>query len=143
MANRVTVGEVKEIITIDSTITDAEVEVFIKSANILTSLVNTVGGMTDSDQLMEVERWLSAHLVAIRDMRVASEKAGEVSQKFQYKVDLNFNVTVYGQTALVLDTSGYLAELQDKAKNGKKIAASILTLGTDEKNYPTDAALED
>lgn len=137
MANRVTADEVKEILTIDPTILDAEIDVFIKSANILTNKVATDGPLTDSDHLMEIERWVAAHLVAIRDMRVAQEKAGEVQQSFQYKVDLNFNVTVYGQQALVIDTTGVLAKLQADAKNGGKIKASLYTLGTPEDEYPT------
>lgn len=139
MANRVTVTEVKQIIEIDSTIVDADLEVFITSANILTNKVNVDGGITDASQLKEIERWLSAHLMAIRDLRVDSEKAGPVSQKFQYKLALNFNVTMYGQQALILDTSGTLATLQRDASRGK-IRASLSTLGTPEDEYPTDDA---
>lgn len=130
MANRVTADDVKVIIDIDENISDARIVIFIKSANILTNNVNTIGGLTDADLLMEIERWLSAHLVAILDVRSASEKADEVSQKFQYKVDLGFNQTQYGQQALALDTTGYLAGLQEDSQNGGSIVASLDVLGT-------------
>ena len=61
---------------------------------------------------------MAAHFVAIRDVRSASETAGPVSQSFQHRVDLNLNQTQYGQQALILDTSGYLASLQNMALEG-------------------------
>jgi len=140
MANRVTVAEVKQIIDIDSAIVDANITIFINAANIFTNLVNTTGGMTSTTQLKEIERWLSAHLVAIRDMRVASEKAGPASQTFQYKVDLNFNVTVYGQQALLLDTTGTLASLQKQAKGDGGGVASFTAFGPVSDQEVTDSA---
>ncbi len=136
---RVTPTEVKEIIEIDSTITDPQIEVFIISANLLTNRCEA-NGLTDADTLKEVERWLSAHLVAIRDTRSSSEKADVVAQSFQYKLGLNFNVTMYGQQALLMDASGTLAAIQDDAENGRSVKAGILTLGTPEDEYPTEDA---
>jgi len=113
---RVTATEVKEIV--ETTIIDAEVDTFIIVANLTTNRVNTEGGITDAATLKEIERWLSAHFVRIRDIASASEKAGPVAQSFQYKVDLNFNQTQYGQQALILDYSGTLASLQKQAEDG-------------------------
>jgi len=125
MANRVTAAEVAEIYEYDSDITSTEIDIFITSANILTNKVNTVGEITATTQLKEIERWLAAHFVCIRDPQAASEKAGPVSQKLQEKVALNFNQTRYGQQALILDTSGYLASLQKSAEDGGLKLASI------------------
>ena len=128
MANRVTPSEVREIYDYDSDITDIEIDIFILSANILTTKVNQKGNVTDAIQLKEIERWLSAHFVCIRDPQAASEKAGPVSQKLQAKVDLSFNQTRYGQQALILDTSGYLASLQKATEEGGLKLASLNTL---------------
>ena len=115
---RVTIAEVKEIVAIAAAITDPQINAFITVANLTTNRVNTVGGITDASLLKEIERWLSAHFVRIRDIAAASEKAGPVAQSFQYKVDLNFNQTQYGQQALILDYSGTLAALQKQAEDG-------------------------
>jgi len=128
MANRVTPAEVAEIYEYDTDITDPEINVFIVSANILTNKVNTEGEITDTTQLKEIERWLSAHLVCIRDPQAASEKAGPVGQKVQEKVDLGFNQTRYGQMALMIDTSGYLASLQKASEDGGLKLASVNTI---------------
>ena len=49
-------------------------------------------GYTD-EVLTRIETWLAAHCYQIRDQAVAAEKAGSVSQNFQYKVDLALNQT--------------------------------------------------
>lgn len=103
MANRVTEAEVRMICEVDTAITGATFDVFISAANIL---VNGIVGLPAAT-LKEIERWLSAHFVSIRDQRVSSESAG-VSQSFQVSLGLNLQVTMYGQQALMLDTTGYL-----------------------------------
>lgn len=105
---RVSSDEVKEIIEVDSTITD--ITPFITAANLLVTKECTASSLTAA-LLKEIERWLAAHFVAIRDMRRASEKAGTVGENFQHSLGLNLQVTMYGQQALMLDTSGALAAL--------------------------------
>ena len=117
MANRVTPSDVQAIYAYDPAILDAEATIFINSANIFTNKV-LAAGLTDSAQLTEIERWLGAHLIAIRDPQAASERAGAVAQTLQQKVDLNFNQTRYGQQALLLDFTGTLASLNEQAKGG-------------------------
>jgi len=129
MANRVTVTEVRQLYAFDTAIVDADATIFINAAHILTDRVNTVGGMTDAAQLKEIERWLSAHLIAIRDPQAASEKADVVSQNFQYRVDLNLNQTRYGQMAIILDTTGTLAKLNKMASTGKGTTVSLNARG--------------
>jgi len=126
---RVTASEVKEIL--ETQLDDTIVDVFIIPANKLTDRVEAedTESLLDATELKEIERWLAAHFTAIRDTRVSNEKAGSVSQGFQYKVDLNFNVTMYGQTALVLDVTGFLAALQKQAEDGQAVTASVSALG--------------
>ncbi len=76
-------------------------------------------GMT-ADRLKQVELWLAAHFTSVVYQKTASEGVKALSQVFQTKVDLNFNVTVYGQQALLLDNTGTLASLQAQAE-GKRI----------------------
>jgi len=125
MANRVTPAEVYQIYDYSTSILDADAIVLITAAN---QLVNNISGLTAA-QLKEIERWLGAHMVAIRDPQSDTEKAGPVSQKYQNKVDLNFNQTRYGQMALVLDTTGYLASLQSQAEGKGTATASLVAMG--------------
>ena len=131
MANRVTATEVRVLYNFDPAIINADADVFIKSANFLTNLVEAAG-LTDADDLKEIERWLGAHLIAIRDPQAASERAGDVAQSLQQRVDLHFNQTRYGQQALIPDTTGTLAELQEDAVSGGKKKAPLFVIQTKE-----------
>ena len=110
---RVTEAEVREIIDVDASL---DLTPFITAANLLVTKVITDSSMTD-EHLKEIERWLSAHFTAIRDQRSATEQAGAggatAQISYQYKLGLNLQVTLYGQQALLLDTSGALAGLND------------------------------
>lgn len=90
---------------------------FIDAAN---SIVNDVclDSGYDDDKLTLIETWLSAHLVAIKHQIPASQSVGEVSERYQFSVSLNLNVTIYGQQAMLIDTAGNLAALNKKMKDG-------------------------
>ena len=122
MAARVTSDEVKEIIEVDATITD--ITPFITAANLLVTKECTDSSLTTA-LLKEIERWLAAHFVAIRDARRSAEKAGSVGENFQYKLGLNLQVTTYGQQACMLDTSGALFALSEK---GGQVTATLTTI---------------
>jgi len=124
MAARVTADEVKAIIEVDSSVDD--LTPFIHVANKIVSSECTDSSL-DSDDKKEIERWLAAHFVAIRDMRKASEKAGPVADSNQYKLGLNLQVTMYGQQAMIVDTSGALARLNKQAQDGVR-HASLYTI---------------
>lgn len=99
---------------------------FIETAS---ALVDEVEKEADhsADRLELIERWLSAHFYAMRDPRATQERAGPVAQTLQSRVDLNLANSHYGQQAMVLDTSGVLAALNQKALKGRtKISVSWL-----------------
>lgn len=79
----------------------------------------------DDDTLELIERWLTAHLYTNRDPRTVNEKAGSVGAAFQSKVDLGFDTSHYGQTAMRLDTNGGLATLNKNSKKGKPTVGGI------------------
>lgn len=109
MAVRVTSTEVEEIITIDSTVV-GDLTPFITVANRVVE-DNLASLSITAATLKEIERWLAAHFAAIMDMRKASETAGPVSESNQHKLGLNFQVTMYGQQAMMLDHTGTLSNL--------------------------------
>lgn len=108
MSNRATEAEVKEVI--DTTLTDEAITPFLTVSNLLVTDILTDEGYPDA-LMKEIERWLAAHLVAIRDPRVSEEKIGDVAAKYQGKSGLGLNHTSYGQQVMVLDHHGKLAEI--------------------------------
>ena len=124
MANRVTVTEVKQIITLATSYVDADITISINVANRLVTDV-CVDSSLGTARLKDIELYLSAHFCAINKQHQASmEKADVVSQSFQHQLGLNLQATMYGQQALMLDTSGALSQLSA----GKKTVATFKTI---------------
>ena len=111
MAVRVTDAEVKEII--ETTINTVP---FIIAANLL--VTNTLGSTgLSAATLTEIERWVSAHLVAIRVRQATKEKIADAEITFegnQTSMGKGLLATTYGQQAIMLDTTGALSSLGKK-----------------------------
>jgi len=107
MANRTTIEEVKLIIA--TSITDPEIESYIGAANVF--VTNQLGGVgLNDDTLAQIEKWITAHMIASTRERVAAEEeAGGARIKYVGKYGEGLNMTSYGQMAVMLDTSGTLA----------------------------------
>jgi hypothetical protein len=113
MANRVTGDEVKEVI--NTSLTSIQVAPMITAANLLVT-AKCVG--YSADELKEIERWLSAHFVSVRDpskSALVSKTVGEASETYQVSrgsnVSFALETSPYGQQALILDYLGCLASL--------------------------------
>ena len=104
---RVTEADVEEIIEVDSSI---DVSVFIISAHIIVEKLLSSSGY-EEDQLTEIERWFSAHLVAIRQGQIINEKIGEAQVAYGGNYGQGLDFTKYGQQVKILDTSGYFEKL--------------------------------
>lgn len=108
MANRATEAEVKEII--DTDLTTEQVAPFLITANVMVTSVLSDEGYGDS-LMKEIEQWLAAHFVAIRDPRIAKEKIDDADATYQGKFGEGLRHTSYGQQVLILDFHGRLAEI--------------------------------
>lgn len=113
MAYRVNDTEVKEIIE-----TAVDTTPFIVAANALVTKVLGSNTEMDSVTIKEIERWLAAHFVAIKDPRALSESLGEASVKYALAVSsgndsggLGLKSTPYGQQVLILDYTGSMSRL--------------------------------
>lgn len=95
---------------------------FIRTANLLVNKIqaNDSGGLLGSNDLKEIEAYLAAHFYTFRDQQYASTKSDDASDTYQGKTGMYFESSFYGQTAKLLDVTGYLANLEDKAKKGRK-----------------------
>jgi hypothetical protein len=106
MANRVLQTEVKEII--ETTIDD--ISPFITAANIVVTDRLSGEGLSAS-LLKEIERWLSAHFIAMRERQAESEKLGDASSKWGGRFGRGLDFTQYGQQVKILDTTGILESI--------------------------------
>jgi len=110
---------------------EASVSTAIATANVLVTRLVTGGSKDDSITLELIERWLSAHFYTIRNPQVSSESVLGASQSLLTgSVGTGLEATLYGQQALILDSTGSLA-------NQAKGASTIDWVGTSPKtnNY--------
>lgn len=106
---RITVEELLDII--DTDLEESQINAFINTANNLVTAKLEDSGL-DSTMLHDIELWLSAHFVCMRDMRAKSEDiAGEYRVTYQGETKTGLDATLYGQQALLLDYTGTLAAL--------------------------------
>lgn len=104
---RVTVNDIGDVI--DTSLADNQIRAFINTAHRLVVDLLTGEGLAEST-LTEIERYLAAHLLTLRDPRPQREKIGsEYSVTYQGKSEMGLQATQYGQMALTLDTTGKLA----------------------------------
>jgi hypothetical protein len=111
MTVRVTAVDVKAII--DTELKTSVIDAYITSAN---TMVNNVLGTGTTDNLKEIERWLTAHMIALTKERQAiREEAGGTRVDYSGTFGEALKSTTYGQMVSTLDTSGKMASLAYRA----------------------------
>ena len=75
-------------------------------------LVNTVDKDSDvsSDTRETIKLWLAAHFVHIKDRLEKEVSSDGVRMVFDGKTDVGLNATLYGQQAMAMDPTGFLAK---------------------------------
>ena len=112
---RVTGSDVKEIIDTDLD----DVDAYISAAEEIVTARLGDSTVLGTSQLKEIERWLTAHLIAMsnRDRGARDVDAeGTLDAKVTYagKTGMGLNATRYGQMVLALDTTGKMASSGSK-----------------------------
>ncbi len=99
---------------LDTELDDDQIEPFIQTANIMVTeyLAGSDCGLSDA-LLKEIETYLAAHFVTLRDRIVKSEAADGVKFDYQGATDMGLDSSQYGQTAQILDSCGKLSQLSD------------------------------
>ena len=120
---RVTDDQVRSIIELDEAVNLAP---YIATANLLAEERLVSAGMTEA-RLAQIELWLSAHFAAIANPQVQTETVGPLTTTYQQKLGLGLDATMYGQQAIVLDTSGRLGVLN--TSTGDKPIARMGVIG--------------
>lgn len=108
---RVTAEEVLDIMDSDCVVSSIALTAMITAANtIITKVFKTNTDVTDAE-LKELERWLSAHIVASTLYRMATmERVGDAEVKYMGSFGQQLDSTPYGQMVKLLDTTGELAK---------------------------------
>lgn len=126
MARRATNTEIQLIIDVDTSITDAMITAFGTSASVMVDNVFADDTTLDSTTLAEIEKYLAAHFISLRDPRATEERNEEVWVKYQGQTGKRIEATYYGQMALSLDTTGQLAKA-----GMKKASIGMIDYNTD------------
>jgi hypothetical protein len=101
---------------IETTLESYVVERYINSASVMIDSNLTNKGLSDA-LLVEIEMWLSAHLIAATRERMAKDEgAGGAYIKYAGAWGEGLTSTPYGQPAMSLDSSGTLSSLS-KGRN--------------------------
>jgi hypothetical protein len=110
MAIRVTTEEVLEIMDSDVVISSTQATAMIRAASLMIDKIFADDSDVTAEELIELERWLSAHMIASTLARMASkEKVGEAEVTYTGKWGELLKSTPYGQMVLLLDTTGKIA----------------------------------
>lgn len=112
MAILVTANEVRTIMGLtDQNYPDGIVESYITAANRIVE--DNLGNKNlSSETLKEIERWVSAHLIAVTQERQSKkEGAGGAYIEYTGNYTTGLNMTSYGQMAIAMDTTGTLSTL--------------------------------
>lgn len=88
---------------------------FIRAASIMVDNLVTCAtdkGLTvSSDTLTEIETWVAAHAYQMADQGYSEKTTERARGKFQGVTKMYLEGTKYGQMAMMLDTTGCLAEM--------------------------------
>ena len=124
----------------DTTLTEDEVAPFVETANLMVTAYLASTDQT-ADALREVETYLAAHFVSLRDRLVKSEAAGGVRFDYQGETGMGLDSSHYGQTAKLLDVSGVLKEIDGKTRITWKHRAGSERTNTDYRTLLPDVDL--
>lgn len=111
MAIRTTAAAVRKIVKAKASV---DLTPFIEAANQLVDDCCSEAGY-DSVKERRIETWLAAHFYLVFKPNDLIQIAGTAQHTIESRVDLRLQVTRHGQQALLLDTAGGLAALNNSA----------------------------
>lgn len=115
------------------TIRQPSLQAFILTASNLVSKIEAADSDNelDAETLELIERWLAAHFYAHSDQMLTSKSTEGASGSFQGRTDMFFSSTFYGQNAMLLDSTNYLANREGEAKSGDRPRPKLYWAGTE------------
>ncbi len=111
---RTTAAEVKEIM--DTDLSEAQIDPYVDSAHVFVEAALSGKNLSEFT-LKEIERWMTAHMIALTRERTAqSEEAGGAKIVYAGEWGKDLDATSYGQMAKMLDTTGTLTAMNQGKK---------------------------
>lgn len=135
---RTTMSRVRSIL--DTALTDDQLSAFIDVANRMVTAYLTGTDQT-AETLEDVETFLAAHFVTLRERIARSEGADGIRFDYQGETGMGLDSSHYGQTAKLLDTSGVLKERDGKTRITWKHRAGSERTNTDYQTLLPDVDL--
>lgn len=129
----ITIADVQRIIQYDATVVP-DVQPFIDDAVILATAV--IGNNLTTERFDLVCRYLAAHLIAVTDPRFQSEQVKSLQVSYQVRLSDGLGITHWGTMAMMLDTSGKLANWNKAVISGKAGAFAFFHAGTNSDATP-------
>lgn len=121
MATLTIIEDVRSIMDPSMDLNDPDVQKYINTANVFLSNVFADDTTVGDDLLEEIEKWYTAHLIALTRFRVASkEEVGDAAITYMGTSGKGLEATPYGQMVIGLDPSG---RIQDSVKRKASIYA--------------------
>lgn len=131
MSVRTTKTKVRYVI--ETALEDDEIDEMIRQSNLI--VTRTVGneGM-NSDLLLQLETWLTAHLIAIgKERQPISEKVGDIWVQYQKSELKSFlESTTFGRMVLFLDSSGQFQASSMKRASISAVKQNNTPMGTND-----------
>ena len=124
MAYRVETDDVKRIIETEL----VDLSMFISVANVQVDAIATLGTL-DAATLKEIEKWLAAHYVSLRDRQPTKITMGDTSHTYGGKTGMGLSYSRYGQMALVLDSTGTLASSGRRKASATYLGGTVSSTG--------------
>ena len=98
-------------VIIDTDLSDSVVTAIINDANLIVTEVFGSSSGLSSALLTSIEKWLTAHMIAMsRDRQASRKKIGDAENTYG-KTGLRLDATSYGQMVLSMDSSGRFADV--------------------------------
>ena len=118
---RVQTADVKKIIATEL----VDLSVFIQTATVQVDTIAALGTLSAA-VLKEIERWLAAHYTSMRVRQDAKVTMGDSSHTYSGKTGAGLQSTRYGQQAVLLDTTGTLANAGQRRASMTYMGASAV-----------------
>lgn len=100
---RVTAAAVKDVI--ETALADSEINACINTAHVMIAGRSRMLTELDDDTLTQIETWLAAHFVSVREPRVVQETVDDTTVRYEQPKAGSITESTYGQVAIALDTT--------------------------------------
>jgi len=104
-------------------------DTFLMTANMIVTKYVAINSNYSASDLTVIETWLAAHFCCVNSPRKTQSTISSVQASYESRVGFGFNLTRYGQQAMLLAGYGELANLNVLIEQKKVRKPSVLFVG--------------